>query len=1024
MGIGCNSGYRTPPVLLLVVLLYLMLATWTGFVGQCRASEFPERECCDPIYPAPEPTSRLPSALTPTGKSGENIRGRKIVMNCLFARKLCFEHQNCSAILKVIPRVCGPELVACSTVTVTKCQTALGKKDPYTMDSLPTCNHALSICNREKSCVKLYDDFKANCKTRDNRCRMENWDACHEAWTQLRLSPMFGCICPDNQAKKRCDRIFSMVNHNPCVDFMYQSSSVDLSGTDSALHPFEQTHHHHHHHHHNIHQQNGNSHEADPNYQELWLTPTSMYPYFLFPGTAAPRLSSAFYELDSELASDLEEEQSLRFQLGEEGQDKEDPDDADGTTATGRPKQAGRPKLTLYAHSVPPELQDSVSAIRVFENDHWVTQWLHVWPHPLNVISNANNTTTIELIESQMENPLIDADHQDLHALKQIPIPNVHHHHRVVHHKQRNQSHEDLEEKTLYRIQSWDLSAQFGRQEGSALKLRICELKFEIRRAEGKHTKDECMMAQEKMHPTCALRVPAGSETPTCDTLGENCRKNPICRTKLEHYEQSCAIDSVTKKCAGPAQTCRTAMLGIIGTELRSNCVCRSADKKGVESTSFYECLGWQRLLWVNPCVVEAQKDFHARRNHHHNHIRPTTSSIEPSPTEGTSPRRPSLALPSPATPRVSLIAATSLGLAESENEGNHRMKEELEDNVIPEVQTVGQTERTTESTAITPSSTTTEATTTTTMTTTPTTSTTMRTTTTTTTTTTPAPTTPSTPPPRYCVVQRTGQSHQYIRVGKLKRLYREDEPECSELCQCDENESATCSAICVETSPCKTDFAFYNHAAPAYQAYRGRCLCYSGRFICMRPAPGKLNSHIRGEEYHWVDRRFVSEKILQDGLGDNCNSNIKPGNKIKSYEWRRRGGDEEEEDLIESQMENPLIDADHQDLHALKQIPIPNVHHHHRVVHHKQRNQSHEDLEGACVLCSQEECASMLQGLSDKINNRHHEVYTHPLLSIFKMAEVEIKLPRASSATSSGASPLLFGLLLLILVCSPTSSS
>ncbi|XP_023247990.1 uncharacterized protein LOC106637711 [Copidosoma floridanum] len=971
-------------------------------------------------------------------------------MNCLFARKLCFEHQNCSAILKVIPRVCGPELVACSTVTVTKCQTALRslqafdffkptclckepredaecnsfrdflfdhpciyvikkEKDPYAMDSLPTCNHALSVCNREKSCVKLYDDFKANCKTRDNRCRMENWDACHEAWTQLRLSPMFGCICPDNQAKKRCDRIFSMVNHNPCVE--YQSSSVDLSGTDSALHPFEQTHHHHHHHHHNIHQQNGNSHEADPNYQELWLTPTSMYPYFLFPGTAAPRLSSAFYELDSELASDLEEEQSLRFQLGEEGQDKEDPDDADGTTATGRPKQA------------------------------------------VNVISNANNTTTIELIESQMENPLIDADHQDLHALKQIPIPNVHHHHRVVHHKQRNQSHEDLEggqaapsplsdnermaqqpvkvvlTSTCHQAYSTCKSdaecksllqpvlnhcehSRCSRSEcmGSLqhfYKLANHKHSIEIafclcRRAEGKHTKDECMMAQEKMHPTCALRVPAGSETPTCDTLGENCRKNPICRTKLEHYEQSCAIDSVTKKCAGPAQTCRTAMLGIIGTELRSNCVCRSADKKGVESTSFYECLGWQRLLWVNPCVVEVQKDFHARRNQHHNHIRPTISSIEPSPTEGMSPRRPSLALPSPATPRVTLIAATSLGLAESKTEGDPTETGESEDNVIPEVQTVGQIQPMTEPTMTTMSDTTTTimmTPMTTTIASTVTTS--MATTTTTTTTTTTVAPTPSTPPPRYCIVQRMGQSHQYIRVGKLKRLYREDEPECSELCQCDENESATCSAICVETSPCKTDFAFYNHAAPAYQAYRGRCLCYSGRFICMRPAPEAYN--IPHGVFMFLGYSETDENLLKP------HHNLTVIDAVSSLDSFMR-----EEVNNQTMCTIFLYNVTKENVIAVARLMTDG----------SSSNNVSQAQSLKHLLRVKEECASMLQGLSDKINNRHHEVYTHPLLSIFKMAEVEIKLPRASSATSSGASPLLFGLLLLILVCSPTSSS
>lgn len=69
-------------------------------------------------------------------------------------------------------------------------------------------------------------------------------------------------------------------------------------------------------------------------------------------------------------------------------------------------------------------------------------------------------------------------------------------------------------------------------------------------------------------------------------------------RMKLEYYEQSCAVDSVTKKCAGPTSECRKAMLGILGTKLRSNCAC-----KGTEFTQLYDCLGWQRLLWVNPCV-------------------------------------------------------------------------------------------------------------------------------------------------------------------------------------------------------------------------------------------------------------------------------------------------------------------------------------------------------------------------------------------------------------------------------------
>ena len=76
-------------------------------------------------------------------------------------------------------------------------------------------------------------------------------------------------------------------------------------------------------------------------------------------------------------------------------------------------------------------------------------------------------------------------------------------------------------------------------------------------------------------------------------------------RSRLEYYEQSCAVDSVTKKCAGSPADCRTAMLGILGTNLRATCAC-----KGTDMTELYECLGWQRLLWVNPCVGRCWHDI------------------------------------------------------------------------------------------------------------------------------------------------------------------------------------------------------------------------------------------------------------------------------------------------------------------------------------------------------------------------------------------------------------------------------
>lgn len=42
--------------------------------------------------------------------TGSDIKAPIAILNCLFARQLCFDDPSCSAILEIIPRVCGPEL--------------------------------------------------------------------------------------------------------------------------------------------------------------------------------------------------------------------------------------------------------------------------------------------------------------------------------------------------------------------------------------------------------------------------------------------------------------------------------------------------------------------------------------------------------------------------------------------------------------------------------------------------------------------------------------------------------------------------------------------------------------------------------------------------------------------------------------------------------------------------------------------------------------------------------------------------
>lgn len=69
-------------------------------------------------------------------------------------------------------------------------------------------------------------------------------------------------------------------------------------------------------------------------------------------------------------------------------------------------------------------------------------------------------------------------------------------------------------------------------------------------------------------------------------------------RIRLENYEQWCAVDAVTQGCAGSPASCRAAVVAVLGTQLRAACACR-----GTDFAQLYDCLGWQRLLWLNPCV-------------------------------------------------------------------------------------------------------------------------------------------------------------------------------------------------------------------------------------------------------------------------------------------------------------------------------------------------------------------------------------------------------------------------------------
>nr|XP_053634246.1 LOW QUALITY PROTEIN: uncharacterized protein LOC128689793 [Cherax quadricarinatus] len=317
-----------------------------------------------------------------------------------------------------------------------------------------------------------------------------------------------------------------------------------------------------------------------------------------------------------------------------------------------------------------------------------------------------------------------------------------------------------------------------------------------------------CVRAQRRLHPPCAQLSESVSDS-QCHNLGRDCRSDRVCRYRLEHYELSCAADTMTGRCAGQHQECTKAMLGLLGTDLHTNCVC-----KGSAFQDINQCLAWKRLLWGNPCVVESQLTYHLAQlgmdadvlvssftDDHHQQVDPHH--------QGEKSQSPQYAVS-----RGDDYTSQNTGYdsLDDQNDVDAELVKGADTRLqARKVASTARSDYTLPRLPLVPSSTTTTTTTT---------------------------TATTTLPERYCLVERPWDSSSHvIEAGSSMRLYKEGDEDCSELCFCDLEEQTKCMVLeCMENRPCETTFAVYNHNAPAYQAYRGECICYSGDFICQRP--------------------------------------------------------------------------------------------------------------------------------------------------------------------------------------------
>jgi len=963
------------------------------------ASEFPQRECCDnPLYKfdpppshtrttflppriaypppevpdfpeyGPEVPHRPPDSgvLTTTPASGS--------LGCLLARTLCTEDSACNQILQVIPRVCGLELVTCSTPTVTKCQAALRtlqsfpffkptclckepradpdcnqfkdflidhpclnakykEKDPFPVDALPTCDHAQDVCSADKTCSKKVETFRKSCPLRKDQCVMTDVNACHGSWQSLRQSPIFGCICPSNMPnKKNCDQIFKIVNGNDCID-------AQLPDTLRVVH-------------------------------------TNL--------AKASKFWTFWY-------------QNLEGGGGGGG----------GRDHIGHTHRTTRQAISVDESTKPSTPYYLPTTVDRNRGEHKTSQ-------KDQEIVNLRSTCHLAMDRCERDSNC----RPYLESIKT----------RCVDSCSRDRCMAAVKEfyRKIPKQHSLDVAFCLCKKQYTTVSSGLMLHTYKV---EKNGADDQCFRAQSVLHPPCA-QTPASwsgrdEDLPSCHTLARSCRDSKSCRRSLERYEQACSVDSETKTCAGTYTSCREAMVEILGTDLRTNCACSGT---AGDFRELFECIEYQRLFWVNPCVVDAQKDYHLKLEitpawtPDNQYTPPIVQTPKrPLPTRRTTQLRPrTRATPPPETTKEEIKTVTTVAPVTKKEIPKTTTKKIKVTTVAPVTQGPTRrktTQRTTERvirpvmtpawTAPTPPARTTRLT---------------RRPARPKVTKPPSPgknvtpvslspkTTTTTLPPRYCNLAYpnfTDGNVKYIREGFEKRLYDEDVGKSgSRLCGCNAGPELKCTWLEeIEKKPCNTDSAFYSHASPFYLAYRGQCLCYSGEFICAKhdtSKGSKKDKKVQVAEsppgvYLYLGYSKKDSLILQRGR-------VKLGKDVPDTEEEER---KEVKDTVQQTVSHFTSNTNKSDCRINLVDRTGENYILKATLDEFDEYRMKKNMSDEMKYKEKAECFAALESIAQKVNERDADMRSHIVLSMFKVAAAEANVPEPppSGAQIFGAS-------------------
>lgn len=238
----------------------------------------------------------------------------------------------------------------------------------------------------------------------------------------------------------------------------------------------------------------------------------------------------------------------------------------------------------------------------------------------------------------------------------------------------------------------------------------------------------------------------------------------------------------------------------------------------------------------------------------------------------------------------------------------------------------------------------------------------------------------------------------KYIREGYKKRLYKHDDPECSELCECNMGEVLSCKVLeCIERDACNGELAFYSHNSPFYQAHRGQCLCYSGSFVCSKP-PKDVELSLQQGVYLYLGYSQKDEALLKKVTKQGALEAIGAIQSLVNYKNVNSNKSECRILLSKHSGENIVLQA---------------------VMDEFEENREKGNLTAELLNREKEECYEALESISRKINTNDADMRSHVILSMIKVAAAEADvppLPPSSGWRSSGCfSLLVFNVLLVI---------